>query len=305
MIVGLLYGGPFSEGVVSTWSAAGVRESLKSLDHTVVDLEFDFNIAQRLANTRVDVVFNAMHGTMGEDGRIPAMLDIMRIPYTHSGHLASAIAMNKAISKSIFRKLGLTVAKDVSVKKSDLISGKYKEIATNAGLKGDLFCKPISDGSSRDTFIIKSPYNQEITAEMFMTIHEDFMLEERILGREFDVAIIDGKPIGAVEILPKGEFYDFSSKYDEGGSQHLDPNLPQSVLNEMLDISLRIHNTIGLRGISRPEFIITEDNKIYVLEINSHPGFTKTSIVPDIGARHGISYNDIVEILLKNAKYDS
>ena len=312
MRVGLVFGGHTTEGEVSVHSADGIRAALKILGYEVVDIEFSKDIAIKIMDANVDIVFNAMHGQYGEDGCLPGLLDIMQIPYTHSGRLASAIAMNKAVCKTIFNDIGIKTAKGIVVSKSEIQNDNWKEIIQNdkyLSQQKEFFVKPVCDGSSRDTYLVKNINDYTFKNTILNTACNEFLIEERIKGREIQVAVLgtgkDAVAVGLLEVKPKGEFYDYEAKYSANGAEHKIVNDIKDDIKKMLfKDALKIHNTIGLKDVSRSEFILTKDNEIYALEVNSHPGFTSTSIVPEIARNAGITYEQIVELLVKNAKFE-
>ena len=311
MRIGLVFGGHTTEGEVSIHSAEGIRGALKALNYEVVDIEFSKNIAMSIMDANVDLIFNAMHGQYGEDGCLQGLLDIMQIPYTHSGRLASAIAMNKDLSKKIFNDIGIKTAKSILVSKENLQNGSWKEKIKNdnyLSTKKEFFVKPVCDGSSRDTFLVKNIDEYSFQEQSFQSACNDFLIEERIKGREIQVAVLGtGKEafaIGMLEVKPQGDFYDYEAKYSVNGAIHTAvDNIDEATRKELLESAVEIHNIIGLKDVSRSEFLLTKENEIYALEVNSHPGFTSTSIVPEIARNAGISYEQVVDLLVKNAKF--
>lgn len=308
MRVGLVFGGHTTEADVSRHSAEGVRGALKRLGHEVVDIEFDKNAAMHIQDANVDVVFNAMHGQYGEDGRLQGLLDIMQIPYTHSGVLSSAIGMNKRICNNVFKNIGLRTIRGFVATKDDLSSDKWKEMLKNSEIADckEVFVKPVSDGSSRDAFLIHNVDEYSFKTTTFATACNEFLIEERIIGREIQVAVVDDKAIGMLEVMPnanQSEFYDYTAKYSEGGAVHKPVEASEEIKQQLLDSANSIHKTLGLNCVSRSEFLLAEDNKAYVLEVNTHPGLTSLSIVPEIANNAGISYEQLVNLLLKSAKF--
>ena len=308
MRVGLVFGGHTTEGDVSRLSAEGVRGALKRLGHEVVDIEFDKNVAMHIQDANVDVIFNAMHGQYGEDGRLQGLLDIMQIPYTHSGVLASATGMNKAACNNIFKDIGLQTIRGFVVTKDELTNDKWKEMLKNSEIADckEVFIKPVCDGSSRDVFLIHDVDEYSFKTTTFATACSEFLIEERIIGREIQVAVVDNKAIGMLEVMPnadKSEFYDYTAKYSEGGAMHKAVEASEEIKHQLLTSAEKIQKTLGLNCVSRSEFLLTADGKIYVLEVNTHPGFTSLSIVPEIANNAGISYEELVDLLLKSAKF--
>ena len=308
MRIGLVFGGNTTEGEVSRNSASGVRVALQKLGYDVIDIEFDKNIAQHIADANIDIVYNSMHGQYGEDGRLQGLLDIMQIPYTHSGLLASAMAMNKTLCKDIFNHFGIQTPEGIVIDKEDLFNDAWKEKVTGSNiLQGvkEFIVKPVCDGSSRDVFVIKDIDAFDFKNIELSTSSNKFLVEKRIFGREIQVAVLGCEPqaVGMLEVVPNGEFYDYTAKYSENGAKHLQPDITANIAQNIMENAIKMHKTLGLKDISRSEFLLTDKNDIIALEINSHPGFTATSIVPEIAINAGIKYEEIVEMLVKNAKF--
>ncbi len=308
MRVGLVFGGHTTEGDVSRNTALNVRSSLERLGYEVINIEFDKDVAIHIMDANVDVVFNAMHGQYGEDGCLQGLLNIMKIPYTHSGLLPTAIAMNKKLSNQVFKDIGLNAIKGIVVSKQELLTDEWKDAVKNSVLKDckELFVKPVCDGSSRDAYLVHDIEQFSFKNVELQTASNEFLIEERIIGREIQVAVVNNEAVGALEVIPnqeKSEFYDYKAKYSEDGAIHKIFN-EEPTKQKLLEYAEKIHKTLGLRSVSRSEFLLTDKNEIYVLEVNSHPGLTQTSIVPEIALNKGISFDDLVEILLKDAKYD-
>jgi len=303
MRVGLVFGGNTTEGEVSKKSAESIRGALLKLGYEVIDIEFDKNIAIHIQDANVDVVFNAMHGQYGEDGCLQGLLNILQIPYTHSGVFSSAVGMNKQICKTIFKGLGLKVPRGIVVKKEDLSNDKWKDILKKSELKDckEVFIKPVCDGSSRDAFLVHNVDEYSFKTIDLNSASKEFLIEERIIGREIQAVVFRDKAIGLLEVCPNGEFYDYKSKYTEGGAVHKKVDFSEDLQKKILKDAEKIHNSLCLKDISRSEFLLTKDNEIYALEVNTHPGFTNLSIVPEVALNAGISYEEIIDYLVKNA----
>ncbi len=310
MRVGLVFGGKTTEGNVSILSAENVRAALQKLGHEIVNIEYNKNISMHIQDANIDVVFNAMHGQYGEDGCLQGLLNIMQIPYTHSGVFGSALGMNKIVCNVLFKNLGIKEIRGFVVQKQNLYDNSWKEIFKNSEIKDckEIFIKPACDGSSRDTFLVKNIDEFSFNEKRISTASKKFLVEERIIGKEVQVAVINDKPVGLLEVVPnkeKSEFYDYTAKYSENGAIHRKLEESDDIKNKLLSYAEKIHNALGLNCISRSEFLLTEDKEIYALEVNTHPGLTSLSIVPDIAMNAGISYEQIIDFLLKSAKYES
>ena len=302
--VAVLMGGCSSEREVSLASGDNVLKALKEAGYRVfgIDVSRDLGaLITELNEQKPDVVFNALHGKYGEDGCIQGMLDIMGIPYTHSGRTASALAMNKVMAKKMYRTAGLPVAAERVVTKEQILSGDI--------MPYPFVLKPISDGSSVGVFIFDKPSGKKpFEGEKYpYADSEEILAEEYIPGREITAAVMDGKPLGLLEIIPAKGFYDYRNKYSQGGAQHVVPaDIPEEDKAEIMRIAAEAHKVLGCRGISRSDFRydntrINENPRIVILETNTQPGMTSLSLVPDIGRNAGYSYRDIVVWLVENA----
>jgi D-alanine-D-alanine ligase len=244
------------------------------------------------------IIFNALHGQFGEDGYIQTILESTKVPYTHSGVISSAIAMDKILSKKIFIKNNILTPKYIlhsfDRPKSDLIKIIQKK------LKFPVVIKPINEGSSVNVFICNK---KNISKNLKKLVdYKKVIIEEFIPGREIQAAIIGRKKLGAIELEPKRKFYDFEAKYNpKAKTKHLIPvNLPKKKYNELMNIAFKAHNLIKCRGVTRSDFKFF-NNKFYLLEINTQPGMTKLSLVPEIAAYHGISFINLIKSILKDA----
>lgn len=295
----VLMGGWNSEKEVSLKSGESVFKSLQRLGYKNIEkLIFDRDIAKKLTEIMPDIVFNALHGKFGEDGKIQGLLDIMGIKYTHSGVLASAICMDKFMCNKICSAIGIKIPKSEILNKNNENNDKII-----ANFKKPFVIKPIDDGSSVGVEIISE--NDDFNINNYSwEFGEKVMIEEYISGKEIQVANIDNKAIGVLEVRPKKLFYDYECKYNAGMTDYIMPaEISEEKYQEAMDLSIKIHNHFECKGISRAEFILSnKDSQIYFLEINTHPGFTDTSLVPKIAQFKGISFDDIVEYLINSAK---
>ncbi|XWO13840.1 D-alanine--D-alanine ligase [Candidatus Hepatincola sp. Pdp] len=242
------------------------------------------------------IVFNALHGTYGEDGRIPALLDLLKIPYTHSGVVTSAIAMNKVLSKQLAKSMGIPVANHKVV-----IPKKLK----STDIQYPCVLKPIAEGSSVGIYILHNAkdFNKVQQAlQKFSTL----MCEDYFQGIECTVGVLQGKALGVTDIIPKNEFYDFESKYAEGGSSHVLPSkMPQRVQTTMKKYAEDLYVALLARGTIRVDFIYNqEQDKFICLEINTHPGMTPSSLLPEQAEYTGISFLDLCKSLIQQATFD-
>jgi len=298
--VALLMGGWSPEREVSLSSG---RECAKALvDHGYrvkpIDVGRDLPALLRALDPPPDVIFNALHGVGGEDGTLQAVFDMLRIPYTHSGVLASALAMHKPTAKTIFRAAGLPVVD------GDVFTPK--ELAAQDPMPAPFVVKPTNQGSSVGVRIVRIGDNSWREEVAVWNFGAEMMVERFIPGRELTVAVLGDRALGVCEIVPRGSFYDYTAKYAEGGSDHLvPPPVPQRVYDEALDIGLVAHRALGCRGVSRADLRWDDtphgDGRIYLLEVNTQPGMTPTSLVPDIARHAGIGFDELVVWMVEAA----
>ena len=294
----ILSGGISKERLISLDTGLQVANELKKNDYEVKISEPDSNLTKKINEFKPNVIFNALHGQFGEDGYIQTILEQYKIPYTHSGVIASSIAMDKEISKKIFIKNKINTPKFIKYSydksTSDLIKIIYKK------LNFPVVVKPINEGSSVNVYICTKK-NIKKTLES-MKSYRQVMIEEFIGGREIQVAIIGNKKLGSIELKPKRKFYDYEAKYNsEAKTQHIIPvDLQKKKLEEVMNIALKAHKAIGCRSVTRSDFKFY-GNKFYLLEINTQPGMTKLSLVPEIAAYHGISFKKLLEWILQDA----
>lgn len=294
--VALLSGGMSAEREVSLSSGKGVEKALRSLGYKVTHIDVSPNVAQELINAKPDVVFNALHGTYGEDGCIQGMLEIMGIPYTHSGVMASSIAMNKQQAKYIFEDAGILSPKGQVLTREQILNGEIP-------FKKPYVIKPVAEGSSVGVHIVKK--GDKAPDKKSLEKYKEFLVEEYIPGKELSVAVLDDKPLGVIEIRPKDEFYDYKHKYTVGQSEHIMPaEVSKKIYKQAMETAFKAHKAIGCRGLSRCDFRYDYegDGKLYLLEINTHPGLTPLSLAPEMAAYAGISFEQLVKYLVENAK---
>ena len=294
----ILSGGISKERLISLDTGNQVSTVLEKSGYKIKIIEPDKFLSSKIKKFKPDIIFNALHGQFGEDGYIQSILEKFKIPYTHSGVLASSIAMDKEISKKIFIRNKINTPKffiyNFDSKSSDLI----KKIQSK--LKFPVIIKPVNEGSSVNVFICKkSNLIQRVNS---LKNYKKIMIEEFIGGREIQAAIMGGKKLGAIELKPKRSFYDYQAKYNTNAeTQHIIPvNLPRTKLNQVMNIALKAHQIIGCSGITRSDFKFYK-GKFYLLEINTQPGMTKLSLVPEIASYKGISFLKLIEWILKDA----
>ena len=294
----ILSGGISKERLISLDTGLQVAKELKKNGYKVKIFEPDSNLAKNIKQFKPAIIFNALHGQFGEDGYIQSILEQFKVPYTHSGVIASSIAMDKEISKKIFIKNKINTPKffkySFNKKKLDLIK------VIDGKLKFPVIVKPLNEGSSVNVYICTKKNITKILKSM--ESYKEIMIEEFIAGREIQVAIMGSKKLGAIELKPKRKFYDYQAKYNVNAkTQHIIPiNLPKNKLDQVMNMAFKAHKIIGCRGVTRSDFKFFK-GKFYLLEINTQPGMTKLSLVPEIAAHYGISFKKLIEWILKDA----
>ncbi|MEL6297823.1 MAG: D-alanine--D-alanine ligase [Pseudomonadota bacterium] len=300
--VAVLMGGLSAEREVSLDSGNGCADALEAEGYRVTRVDVDTNIAARLQEIRPDVCFNALHGTFGEDGCIQGVLELLRLPFTHSGVLASALAMHKERAKTVMAAAGIPLAASRQVTRAE--AAKAHPIAPPYVLK------PVAEGSSVGVFIVDETYAhppQELHS-VDWPHGDDLMAETYIPGRELTCAVVGDTALGVIEIKPAAElkFYNYEAKYAEGGSVHVEPtDLSPDVYQSVQKLSLDAHHALGCRGVSRADFRYDDrpggTGALICLEVNTQPGMTKTSLVPDSAGLVGISYGELVRWMVEEA----
>jgi len=298
----LILGGGFSkERKISLVTAKSVFSALKKKGYKAIICEPDGKLITKIRKFKPNVVFNALHGRFGEDGYVQAILETAKVKYTHSGVKASYIAMDKEISKKIFLKNKIITPKYLKYKfnKNKLIKNKIK-LTVKKKLKFPVVIKPINEGSSVNVYICNEKNLIKNLKKLYQ--YEEILIEEFIGGREIQVAILGNKKLGAIELIPKRKFYDYEAKYNpKAATKHIIPvNLDKKHLNEVMSIALKAHKLIGCRGVTRSDFKFF-NNKFYLLEINTQPGMTSLSLVPEIAAYSGMTFINLIEWIIKDA----
>lgn len=294
-----------SEKDISLLSGQGVLKALIKKGYDASLIKLTDNIAQFIKDieaVKPDVIFNALHGKHGEDGCVQGLFNLMKIPYTHSGVLASALGMDKSYAKKIFASVGIPVAPELLVTLAEVKAGKK--------LPYPYVIKPIREGSSVGVHIIENA-DQELTLiQNWPYAGAVVMMESYIKGRETTVSVLNDRVLGVTEIAPKHGFYDFQNKYQAGCTDHIIPApIPAEDAQKMMDYALKAHKALGCRGASRTDFRYDDTDagqvaKIVALEINTQPGMTELSLLPESAKYAGISYEDLVSLLVEEAQCD-
>lgn len=296
----VLLGGLSPERSVSLSSGAGCVAAVRRLGHEAIEIDpADSDWIEQLRAAKADVVLNALHGEYGEDGRTQGVLDYLRLPYTHSGVLASALAMDKAKTKAVLAGFGVPSP-------AGLILNRF-EAAKSHPMAPPYVVKPNAQGSSVGVFIVREGANRppEQLLDPEWNYASEVLVEEFIAGRELTVAVLNGKALCVTEILTSADFYDFDAKYASGGSWHeLPAKLPESVTADCLRFAEIAHAAIGCRGLTRSDFRYDpEKNRVAFIEINTQPGMTPTSLAPEQAVHAGMTYDDLVAWMLEDASW--
>ena len=299
--VAVLYGGWSNERPVSLITGENVADALERVGYKVTRIDMDRDVALRLSEAKPDVVFNALHGTPGEDGTIQGMLDIMGIKYTHSGLATSVIAIDKQLTKAALTPHGIRMPGGHVVKSESLYLGDP--------LARPYVLKPVNEGSSVGVAIVtnESNYGDPIGRDVAgpWQKFDELLAEPFIRGRELTVAVLGDKALCVTELKPKAGFYDFDAKYTDGMTDHICPaNIPEPVADAMLDMALKAHRVLGCKGASRSDFRWDDEKGVegvFLLEVNTQPGMTPLSLVPEQAKQLGISYEQLVDMIVREA----
>ena len=294
----IISGGISKEREISLETGEQVANELKKNGYKVKISEPDNNLIDIVKTFKPNIIFNALHGQFGEDGYIQSILENIGIPYTHSGVIASAKAMDKEISKKIFVKNKILTPKYIKYY-FDKSNSELNSIIKKK-LSFPVVIKPINEGSSVNVFICNQ---SNITKKLkILKVYKKILIEQFIPGREIQAAILGKDKLGVIELKPKRKFYDYEAKYNsKAKTEHIIPvNLTKKKYDELMNITLKVHNLLGCRGVTRSDFKYYKNN-FYLLEINTQPGMTKLSLVPEISAYKGIDFINLIKLILKDA----
>ncbi len=301
--VTVLMGGWSSEREVSLVSGKHVAEALDQAgyDARTVDVRRDIPALIQALTPLPDVIFNALHGRFGEDGTVQGLLELLGIRYTHSGVLASALAMDKPMAKRLFVDAGIRCAEHVVAARADALAGTVMD--------PPYVIKPLNEGSSVGVKIVLEPADQEEAAADDSAIGDVVMVERYVGGREITVAVMGERALGVTELRPREGFYDYSAKYTEGRAEHLVPApLPAAAYDDAMRFAVLAHQTLGCRGVTRADMryddTAGEPGEVYLLEINTQPGMTPMSLVPELARHARIGFPELVGWMVENAACD-
>ncbi len=300
--VAVLLGGLSPEREVSLVSGAACAKALREEGLDVIEIDAGRDLAEQIRKAKPDAAFNALHGRWGEDGCVQGMLELLQIPYTHSGVLASALAMHKDRAKTVFRAAGIPVVKSFVADR--------KRASQSHLMTPPYVVKPVNQGSSVGVFIIRQGDNRppgELGSEKW-TLGDEVMVEEYVPGRELTVAVMGGEAMAVTEIVSSTNFYDYEAKYAEGGSRHVVPaKISTAATEQAMSFAEQAHIALGCRGVSRTDFRYDDtkgQDRIIILEVNTQPGMTPTSLVPEQAAYKGMNFRTLVHWILEDASCD-
>jgi D-alanine-D-alanine ligase len=299
-LIVVLMGGLSGERKISFLTGKACSKALKKKGYKVRELDVRGYFVDKLKKLKPKLVFNALHGQYGEDGFVQSILESIKIPYTHSGVLSSSLAMDKELSRILFKKNKIKTPKYFLLNTS--YEGTLREKMQNKNIKFPIVIKPINEGSSLGVYICKNKIQFNRNYNKLKSNYDRIIVEEYIPGKEIQVAVMGNRALGAIELVPKREFYDYKAKYSsKAKTKHIMPaRLLRKKYNEALFLAKKAHKILRCRGITRSDFRFFK-NKFYLLEINTQPGMTKLSLVPEIARYCGIKFEDLVVWMVKDA----
>lgn len=290
--IGVLCGGTSSEREISLKSGKAVYNALKKLGLKSVLIDVDKNVASKLVKEKIDIAYITLHGPMGEDGTIQGMLEIMGIPYTGCGVFSSSASMDKIISKKIFEYSKIPTPQWFIIE-------KFKPVAE---IEYPVVVKPATQGSAIGISIVKNKKEFPKAVKNAFSYDDKILVEKYIKGTEITAGVLNGNPLPVIEIVPDGKFYDFKSKYTVGKSKHIiPPRLSQKVISNIQEIATKVYNAFQCKSMCRVDMIVDKNNDIWVLELNTLPGMTETSLFPDAARAQGMTFEDLVLEILKSS----
>jgi len=302
-LIVVLMGGLSGEREISFLTGKACSKALRKKGYKVLDLDAKGFFVEDLRTLKPKVVFNALHGKYGEDGFVQNILESLKIPYTHSGVISSSLAMEKELSRLIFKKNNINVPKYFLLQRGH--EGNLGKKIKNKKIKFPIVIKPTNEGSSLGVYICKNKMEFNKKYKKLIKKYDKILVEEYIPGREIQVAVMGKKALGAIELIPRREFYDYTAKYTSTAqTKHIMPApLSPNKYKEVLSLAKKAHRLLACKGITRSDFRFFK-NKFYLLEVNTQPGMTKLSLVPEIAQYCGIKFEDLVVWMVKDASYN-
>jgi len=299
-LIVVLMGGLSGERKISFLTGKACSKALKKRGYRVKELDGKGHFVEEIKKLKPKVVFNALHGKYGEDGFVQSILESLKISYTHSGVLPSSLAMDKELSRILFKKNKIKTPKYFLTQKN--LEKDFKNKMKSKKIKFPIVIKPVNEGSSLGVYICKNRTQLKKNFKKLKKTYDRILVEEYIPGKEIQVAVMGNRALGAIELVPRREFYDYKAKYSsKAKTKHIMPApLSKKKYNEVLFLARKAHKILGCRGITRSDFRFFK-NKFYLLETNTQPGMTKLSLVPEIAKYKGINFGDLVTWMVKDA----
>ena len=299
-LIVVLMGGLSGERKISFLTGKACANALRKRGYKVKELDAKSFFVDKLKKLKPKIVFNALHGKYGEDGFVQSLLESLQIPYTHSGVISSSLAMDKELSRIIFKKNKIKVPKYFLLEKN--FEGNLQKKISSKKIKFPLVIKPTNEGSSLGVYICENKKQFHINYKKLIKNYEKVLVEEYIPGKEIQVAVMGQKALGAIELVPKRKFYDYTAKYSsKAKTEHIMPaRLSQKKYKEVMNLAKKAHNLLKCRGVTRSDFRFFK-NKFYLLETNTQPGMTKLSLVPEIAKYRGINFEDLIVWMTKDS----
>jgi D-alanine-D-alanine ligase len=298
--IGVLLGGLSSEREISLRSGKAVAEGLRKKGYSVTEIDVDISLPEKLKSQEIEVAFIALHGRYGEDGAVQGLLEMMKIPYTGSGILASALAMDKILTKRILQERGFLTP---AFAYFDTNRTTAKEFARTLVLTFPGIVKPACEGSTIGITIVKESKELEPALLAAAEYDSKILVEEFVQGVEVTCGVINGEALPLIEVVPKSGFYDFHSKYTKGATEYILPaRISDKLSQEIQEMTLEIYLELGCEGVARADYIIDSEQKAFFLEINTIPGMTETSLIPKAAAYRGVTFEDLAEKILDSAR---
>jgi D-alanine-D-alanine ligase len=298
-VIGVLMGGISAEREVSLRSGAAVQKALTGLGYNVRLIDLTSESVRSLSDEKLDVAFIALHGRFGEDGTVQGMLELLRLPYTGSSHVSSAVAMNKLFAKEIMKYNDIPVTPFVTFSIDEYIKRGYDDFISEL----PVVVKPMNEGSSVGISLVREVDELKHALELAFAYDDTILIEKYIKAREIQVGVLNNEALGVIEIIPKNEFYDFEAKYTDGGAEHVFPaKLDEKTYERAMALGLKAHMALGCSGASRVDFLLDEGGNFFLLEVNTLPGMTEVSLLPEIAAGVGIPFPELCERILKSAR---
>lgn len=298
--IGVLMGGPSSEREISLRSGRAVAEGLRKNGYRVVEIDVDETLPEKLKGEQIEIAFVALHGRYGEDGAVQGLLELMRIPYTGSGILASSLAIDKILTKRILEERGFLTS---SYAYFDTRRTTAKEFSRTFSIAFPVIVKPSREGSTIGMTVVKEPSSLEQALLAAAEYDSRILVEEFIAGIEVTAGLLGREPLPLIEVAPRSGFYDFHSKYTKGATEYILPaRIPEPLVREIQEITLEIADELDCEGVVRADYMVDANERPFFLEINTIPGMTETSLIPKAAAHAGISFEDLVKKILDSAR---